>query len=75
MCRVSEQSEKNKMTVANLGVCFGPTLMRPQEETMAAIMDIKFCNLVVEVLAENYDKVCGSMTGGIIISSTYWRKL
>ena len=30
------------MTVANLGVCFGPTLLRPREETLAAIMDIKY---------------------------------
>jgi hypothetical protein len=58
--RVSEFSDKNLMTVSNLGVCFGPTLMRPEEETVAAIMDIKFCNLIIEILIENYDKVCGA---------------
>ena len=47
------------MTVANLGVCFGPTLMRPEEETVAAIMDIKFCNIVIEILVSHYDMVCG----------------
>jgi len=31
--------------------------MRPEEETVAAIMDIKFCNLVIEILIENYEKV------------------
>jgi len=45
------------MTVGNLAVCFGPTLMRAKEETLASIMDIKWCNLVVEILIENYDKV------------------
>jgi len=45
------------MTVSNLGVCFGPTLLRPEEETVAAIIDIKFCNVVVEILIENYEKV------------------
>lgn len=55
--RVSEFSVKNLMSVSNIGVCFGPTLMRPEEETMATIMDIKFCNLIVEILIENYDKV------------------
>lgn len=45
------------MTVSNLGVCFGPTLLRPEEETVAAIMDIKFCNVVVEILIDNYDRV------------------
>jgi hypothetical protein len=49
------------MTVSNLGVCFGPTLLRPEEETMAAIMDIKFCNVVVEIMIENSEKVlCSS---------------
>lgn len=45
------------MTVSNLGVIFGPTLMRSQEETVAAMMNIKFQNIVVEILIENYDKV------------------
>jgi len=58
LCRVSEYSQKNLMSVSNIGVCFGPTLMRPEEETVAAIMDIKFCNLVIEILIENYEKVC-----------------
>jgi hypothetical protein len=57
MCSVAAKSDKNLMTVSNLGVCFGPTLLRPEEETVAAIMDIKFCNVVVEILIENYEKV------------------
>ena len=54
---VVAHSDKNLMTVSNLGVCFGPTLLRPEEETVAAIMDIKFCNIVVEISIENYHKV------------------
>lgn len=45
------------MTVSNLGVIFGPTLMRSQEETVAAMMNIKFQNIVVEILVENCNKV------------------
>lgn len=56
-CSVAENHKQNLMTVANLGVVFGPTLMRPQEETVAAIMDIKFQNIVVEILIENHEKV------------------
>lgn len=56
-CSVFAKSDKNLMSVSNLGVCFGPTLLRPEEETVAAIMDIKFCNVVVEILIENYEKV------------------
>lgn len=54
---VSAHSERNLMTVSNLSMCFGPTLLRPEEETVAAIMDIKFYNVVVEVLIMNYDRI------------------
>ncbi|XP_033632382.1 LOW QUALITY PROTEIN: rho GTPase-activating protein 26-like [Asterias rubens] len=55
--RVADQAETNLMTVTNLGVCFGPTLMRPEEETMKAIMDIKFSNIVIEILIKHYQKI------------------
>ncbi|XP_023260696.1 rho GTPase-activating protein 42 isoform X3 [Seriola lalandi dorsalis] len=54
---VSTQSQYNLMTVSNLGVIFGPTLMRSQEETVAAMMNIKFQNIVVEILIENFNKI------------------
>ncbi|XP_053438310.1 rho GTPase-activating protein 10 isoform X3 [Nycticebus coucang] len=57
LTNVSDHSKQNLMTVANLGVVFGPTLMRPQEETVAAIMDLKFQNIVVEILIENHEKI------------------
>lgn len=45
------------MSVFNLGVVFGPTLLRAAEETLAAILDIKFNNVVIEILIENYDLI------------------
>nr|XP_018881531.2 rho GTPase-activating protein 10 isoform X1 [Gorilla gorilla gorilla] len=57
LTNVSNHSKQNLMTVANLGVVFGPTLMRPQEETVAALMDLKFQNIVVEILIENHEKI------------------
>ena len=39
--KVSNNAKQNMMSVSNLGVCFGPTLLRNEEETVAAIMDIK----------------------------------
>uniref|UniRef100_A0A3P8VDI5 Rho GTPase-activating protein 42 n=1 Tax=Cynoglossus semilaevis TaxID=244447 RepID=A0A3P8VDI5_CYNSE len=54
---VSKQNQYNLMTVSNLGVIFGPTLMRSQEETVAAMMNIKFQNIVVEILVENFNKI------------------
>uniref|UniRef100_A0A8C5HCV1 Rho GTPase-activating protein 26 n=1 Tax=Gouania willdenowi TaxID=441366 RepID=A0A8C5HCV1_GOUWI len=53
---VASHHLQNLMTIANLGVVFGPTLLRPQEETVAAIMDIKFQNIVVEILIEHHEK-------------------
>ncbi|XP_053187277.1 rho GTPase-activating protein 10 isoform X1 [Scomber japonicus] len=57
LANVAAHSKQNLMTVANLGVVFGPTLMRPQEETVAAIMDLKFQNIVVEILIEHNEKI------------------
>ncbi|XP_015204939.1 rho GTPase-activating protein 26 isoform X2 [Lepisosteus oculatus] len=57
LASVADHHQHNLMTVANLGVVFGPTLLRPQEETVAAIMDIKFQNIVIEILIENHEKI------------------
>ncbi|EZA58745.1 rho GTPase-activating protein 26 isoform X2 [Ooceraea biroi] len=57
LCGVAKKSDKNLMTVGNLAVCFGPTLLRPEEETVASIMDIKFYNIVVEILIENCERI------------------
>ncbi|XP_053573135.1 rho GTPase-activating protein 26 isoform X1 [Bombina bombina] len=57
LASVAANHKQNLMTVANLGVVFGPTLLRPQEETVAAIMDIKFQNIVVEIIIENHEKM------------------
>uniref|UniRef100_A0AAQ4P1M4 Rho GTPase activating protein 10 n=1 Tax=Gasterosteus aculeatus aculeatus TaxID=481459 RepID=A0AAQ4P1M4_GASAC len=66
LAKVAAHSKHNLMTVANLGVVFGPTLMRPQEDTVAAIMDLKFQNIVVEILIEHDEKV--PLTTGICIT-------
>ncbi|XP_077254698.1 GTPase regulator associated with FAK isoform X2 [Temnothorax americanus] len=57
LSNVAKKSDKNLMTVGNLAVCFGPTLLRPEEETVASIMDIKFYNIVVEILIENCERL------------------
>uniref|UniRef100_H2ZLM2 Uncharacterized protein n=1 Tax=Ciona savignyi TaxID=51511 RepID=H2ZLM2_CIOSA len=50
--RVQSHSEQNKMTIQNLGVCFGPTLMRDKQESVQSIMELKFSNIIVEILIE-----------------------
>uniref|UniRef100_A0A1B8Y7W0 Rho-GAP domain-containing protein n=1 Tax=Xenopus tropicalis TaxID=8364 RepID=A0A1B8Y7W0_XENTR len=65
-------SQQNLMTISNLGVIFGPTLMREQEETGAAMMNITFQNIVVEILIEHYEKgpmIFFSLTGDSYSSS------
>ncbi|XP_061103631.1 rho GTPase-activating protein 26-like [Conger conger] len=57
LANVASHQRHNLMNVANLGVVFGPTLLRPQEETVAAIMDIKFQNIVIEILIENHERI------------------
>uniref|UniRef100_A0AAY4A343 Rho GTPase-activating protein 10 n=1 Tax=Denticeps clupeoides TaxID=299321 RepID=A0AAY4A343_9TELE len=59
LANVAANSKQNLMTMANLGVVFGPTLMRSEEETVAAIMDLKFQNIVVEILIEQHEKIFG----------------
>uniref|UniRef100_A0A8C6CG75 Oligophrenin-1 n=1 Tax=Moschus moschiferus TaxID=68415 RepID=A0A8C6CG75_MOSMO len=54
---VCEHSKENLMTPSNMGVIFGPTLMRAQEDTVAAMMNIKFQNIVVEILIEHFIKI------------------
>ncbi|XP_056586325.1 rho GTPase-activating protein 26-like isoform X2 [Triplophysa dalaica] len=61
LAKVASHHQQNLMTVANLGVVFGPTLLRPQEETVAAIMDIKFQNIVIEILIENHERIFKDM--------------
>lgn len=58
------------MNVSNLSVCFGPTLLRPEEETVASIMDLKFYNVVVELLIDNYEKVFHSQPEPVL-ETTY----
>ena len=49
-------SSKNLMKASSLGVCFGPTLMRPEHETVASIVDIRYQNIIVETLIQHYNK-------------------
>jgi hypothetical protein len=53
LSRVAALSDVNLMKPGNLGVCFGPTLMRPLVETVATIADLKHQNKVIEVLIVN----------------------
>uniref|UniRef100_A0A8C5S2T0 Chimerin 1 n=1 Tax=Laticauda laticaudata TaxID=8630 RepID=A0A8C5S2T0_LATLA len=54
--RVTLHEKKNLMNAENLGIVFGPTLMRaPGLDAMAALNDIRYQRLVVEMLIKNED--------------------
>lgn len=61
--KVSLKSHKNKMSIFNLGVVFGPTLLKASEDSLAAVLEIKFNNLVIEILIENYELIFKNSPG------------
>lgn len=59
LTRVAENSGKNLMAASNLGVVFGPTLMKSKEESMAAIMNLKYQSVVIELLIKEFSTIFG----------------
>ncbi|PVD34185.1 hypothetical protein C0Q70_05450 [Pomacea canaliculata] len=57
LARIAEKSAVNGMSSANLGICFSPSLIRPRSETMASVLDLRFCSIFVEILIQNYEKI------------------
>ncbi|KAL4635921.1 rho GTPase-activating protein 29-like isoform X1 [Arapaima gigas] len=59
--RVTEQAEENKMTASNLGIIFGPTLIKPRqtdaEVSLSSLVDYPYQALIVELLVRHYSKV------------------
>lgn len=54
--RVTDYEKDNLMSSENLGIVFGPTLMRaPDLDAMTALNDIRYQRLVVETLITNED--------------------
>uniref|UniRef100_A0A673ZHZ8 Rho GTPase-activating protein 29 n=1 Tax=Salmo trutta TaxID=8032 RepID=A0A673ZHZ8_SALTR len=59
--RVTEQAEENKMTASNLGIIFGPTLIKPRqtdaEVSLSALVDYPYQALIVELLIRHYQMI------------------
>lgn len=41
----------------------GPTLLKANEDSLAAVLEIKFNNLVIEILIENYELIFKNLPG------------
>uniref|UniRef100_A0A8C2ZM47 Rho GTPase-activating protein 29 n=1 Tax=Cyclopterus lumpus TaxID=8103 RepID=A0A8C2ZM47_CYCLU len=59
--RVMEQSDENKMTASNLGIIFGPTLIKPRqadaEVSLSSLVDYPYQALIVELLIRHYQMI------------------
>ncbi|NWU92039.1 RHG29 protein, partial [Upupa epops] len=59
--RVTEQSGENKMSASNLGIIFGPTLIRPRQTdatvSLSSLVDYPYQARVVELLITYYEKI------------------
>ncbi|NXC44601.1 RHG15 protein, partial [Penelope pileata] len=55
LCRVMEQADINRMTRQNLGIVFGPTLLRPEREPSSLAAGMAQQNQAVELLLAHFD--------------------
>uniref|UniRef100_A0A8B9H2K8 GEM interacting protein n=1 Tax=Astyanax mexicanus TaxID=7994 RepID=A0A8B9H2K8_ASTMX len=60
--RISENFEENKMSPGNLGIVFGPTLLRPLvsgDVSMIALLESSYQAMLVEFMITNHDQIFG----------------
>uniref|UniRef100_A0A3Q2CML6 Rho GTPase activating protein 27 n=1 Tax=Cyprinodon variegatus TaxID=28743 RepID=A0A3Q2CML6_CYPVA len=55
--RVIQYGESNRMTVQNVAIVFGPTLLRPETETANITMHMVFQNQIVEFILNEYNRL------------------
>ncbi|XP_078657671.1 rho GTPase-activating protein 45-like isoform X4 [Branchiostoma floridae x Branchiostoma belcheri] len=62
--RVAENEDLNKMTASNLGIVFGPTLLRPSEThvTLSSLVDMPHQTRAIEQLITNAEEIFGDLT-------------
>ncbi|XP_039300689.1 rho GTPase-activating protein 12 isoform X1 [Nilaparvata lugens] len=55
--RVTNYQEFNRMHIPNLAIVFGPTLMRPEQESLNMAFDLMQQNLVIECLLMEFESI------------------
>ncbi|XP_041830377.1 rho GTPase-activating protein 15 isoform X2 [Melanotaenia boesemani] len=55
--RVIQCGEDNRMTVQNVAIVFGPTLLRPEMESANIAMHMVFQNQIVEFILNEYERI------------------
>jgi len=54
---VAQQAETNRMTAYNLSIVFGPSLLRPKEDTIETSLKSPKANFVVQTFINHYARV------------------
>ncbi|XP_062843467.1 rho GTPase-activating protein 29-like isoform X2 [Trichomycterus rosablanca] len=59
--RVTEHAEENKMTASNLGIIFGPTLIKPRQVesdvSLSSLVDYPYQALMVELFIQHHQMI------------------
>lgn len=58
--RVLEHSNTNRMTTQNIGIVFGPTLMRPERDNGNMAVNMVYQNQAVELILSEFDHIFGT---------------
>ncbi|XP_029450456.1 rho GTPase-activating protein 9 isoform X4 [Rhinatrema bivittatum] len=61
--RVMEHADLNRMTTQNIGIVFGPTLMRPEKDLFSSLaINMTYQNQVVEFLLQEFQRIFSEAT-------------
>lgn len=58
--RVLQHSDSNRMTTQNIGIVFGPTLMRPERDNGNIAVNMVYQNQAVELILSEYEHIFGT---------------
>ncbi|XP_030634036.1 rho GTPase-activating protein 15 [Chanos chanos] len=64
--RVMEHSDQNRMTTQNIGIVFGPTLMRLEQDNGNMAVNLVYQNQAVELILSEYDFIFGPDLDGSV---------
>ncbi|XP_044222870.1 rho GTPase-activating protein 12-like isoform X1 [Thunnus albacares] len=57
--KVIDHGEENRMTTQSVAIVFGPTLLRPETETMNMAVHMVYQNQIVELILLEYENIFG----------------
>ncbi|XP_016897632.1 rho GTPase-activating protein 12-like isoform X6 [Cynoglossus semilaevis] len=57
--KVVDHGEENRMTTHSLAIVFGPTLLRPETETLNMAIHMVYQNQIVELILVEYENIFG----------------